>query len=216
MTTRDLAIRGLVIGALLAVAPVAVHAQPSDGHVAEDLLGRIVAPIESALQQSSAAGVVMRRPPGTDGSDLELLQDRIGNFLHERGYHVWTVGAQADAPDEGVVLDFVVEAAGFDYPSERTGFLGLGQKKVLRRGALGIRGRLEDPADGRWLWRGSPRFVAEHWVDADRSEELAADRPDWMSGAPLETLEDDSRWWERGLMAGLLAAVVVLYADGTQ
>jgi hypothetical protein len=216
MTIRDLALRGLLTGTILLVGAGVAAAQPSDGHVAEHLLGQLMEPIESALEASSAPGVVMRRPAGSADTGLEPLQDRIGNFLHERGYHVWTVDDQADLPEEGVVLDFEVEAAGVDYPGERSGFLGLGQKKVLRRAALGVRGRLQDPDSGRWLWRGAPRFVAEHWVDADRAEELATDRPEWMDGTPLETLEDDSRWWERGIMAGLLAAVVVLYADGTQ
>ena len=216
MTIRDLALRGLVMGTILLAGASVAGAQPSDGHVAEHLFGQLMEPIESALRESSAAGVVMRRPAGSAAAGVEPLQDRIGNFLHERGYHVWTVEDPADLPEEGLVLDFEVEAAGVDYPGERSGFLGLGSKKVLRRAALGVRGRLEDPDSGRWLWRGAPRFVAEHWVDAERAEELASDRPDWMSGTPLEAPEDESRWWERGVMAGLLAAVVVLYADGTQ
>lgn len=190
-------------------------AQSTDGEVADDLLLSIVTPLEAALAEAGATGITMVRGARRQ-AELVSLQDEIGNFLYERGYEVHTVPTREDAPPDVPLLDFRVASAGFDYPARRTGFLGLGHPRVLRRGALGITGSLEDPRDGRWLWRGAPLRVAEEWVQARQVEPLAADRPLWMTDKPLVRPEGRSPWWERSLMAGLLAGVVILYADGTQ
>ena len=188
---------------------------PSDGHVSEELLGQALGPITAALAEAGAVGIVMRRPVGSQPA-IEALQDRIGNLLDERGYQIWTVPARADLPEDALLLDLEVVAAGFDYPARRTGFLGLGPTRVLRRGALGLSGRLEDPTDGRWLWSGSPRLVREDWITDDSMGELRADRPLWMSAKPLPEVDRGTVWWERGIVAGLMAGVIILYTDGTR
>ena len=205
----------ILCGLLLAVA-LPAGAQPSDGQVADDLFRSLVGPLEEALAEAGARGIAMRRAAGAQRAALESLQDEIGNFLLDRGYDVHTVPAQAALPDDVPLLEFEVVAGGFDYPIRRRGFLGLQSPRVLRRSALGIEGRLQDPRDGRWLWQGAPLLVAEDWVTAKEVEPLAADRPLWMTENPLVRPEGRSPWWERSLMAGLLAGVVILYADGTQ
>lgn len=206
-----------VLSLVWSTAPAA--AQSTDGEVAENLFHELVLPVEAALAEAGATGITMRAPASTSTKLVSLLgpiQERIGNFLYERGYDVHTLEAGAEAPDDIPLFEFEVDAAGFDYPSKRAGFLGLGSETWLRRGALGIRGRIQDPRNGQWLWTGSPRLVKETWVPASDVEALAEDRPAWMSERPLVRPEGRSVWWERSLMAGLIAGVVILYADGTQ
>lgn len=207
----------LTIAWMVASAPSAVRAQEplTEGAITRKLVGAVLEPVIGALQASGGvAGVVIRKSPGA--ATGTTVQEEIGNFLFDRGYEVFTLDPQMGVPEGAVVLDLVVKVAGFDYPRERGGFLGLGSSRVLRRGALGLSGRLEDPADGRWLWRGSPQVQYEDWIEKREQQKLAADRPAWMMAKPLPTAKPQVNWWERGLVAGLLTGVVVLYLDGAQ
>lgn len=207
----------LTVAWVFASAPIAARAQAplTEGAITRELVGAVLEPVIGALQASGGvAGVVIRKSPGL--APGTTVQEEIGNFLFDRGYEVFVLDPQMEVPEGAVVLDLVVKVAGFDYPRERGGFLGLGGNRVLRRGALGLSGRLEDPADGRWLWRGSPQVQYEDWVAKREQQELAADRPPWMMAKPLPTAEPHVNWWERGLVAGLLTGVVVLYLDGAQ
>lgn len=211
----------LAICALTAVlaVPVSSSGQATDGQVSEELFERLIGPVEAALAETGARGVAMRAPAANNKNLtalMEPIQDRIGNFLFQRGYEVKTVAARGALPEDLPFFDFEVDAAGFDYPSQRSGFLGLGREKWLRRAALGIRGRIEDPRDGRWLWQGEPRLVIEDWIASSDVETLAEDRPLWMAEKPLIRPTGRSPWWERSIMAGLLVGVVILYTDGTQ
>lgn len=206
----------VVITASLAwsVSPSAADV-PTDGVVARELLGDLLVPVLEALEAGAGHDrVAIRKPAGLPAA--ALLHEEVGNFLHERGYEVFVLDSQMEVPEGAVVLDFEVRTAGFDYPRERGGFLGLGRSRTLRRGALGLSGRLEDPASGRWLWRGSPLVQREDWIFKVQSKGLSSDRPAWITGAPPPQLDSDHNWWERGLVAGLLAGVVILYFDGAQ
>lgn len=205
--------------ALVTVLSGAARAQSTDGAVAEDLFRALMLPIEAALADAGAEGIVMVEPPANSKPLTALMgpiQERIGNFLYERGYEVHTVPLRGTRPEGVPVFDFEIDAAGFDYPSRRAGLLGLGKEKWLRRAAFGLQGRIEDPVSGHWLWKGAPRYVVEEWVSTGDVEDLADDRPAWMSERPLVVPEGRSPWWERSMMAGLLAGVVILYVDGTQ
>ena len=206
----------LLCGSLLASSGGArAEVIATDGAVADTLLTRMMDPVLRALQEApEATGVAIRLPAGP--ARKGDLHDEVGNFLYERGYEIWTLEAGREAPEGSLLLDFEVQAAGVDYPREKGGFLGFGESRILRRAALGVTGRLEDPDDGRWLWRGAPLVQHEQWVPRSRREALAGDRPAWIAGTPLPAIDDGGHWWERGLVAGLLAGVVVLYFDGTQ
>lgn len=222
MNTVENTVMTTILAALLAVTaslvrpvPLSAAEVPTDGVVARELLGHLLEPVLDALEADAAHDrVAIRKPAGLAAGGL--LHEEVGNFLHERGYEVFVLDPQMDVPEGAVVLDFEVRTAGFDYPRERGGFLGLGRSRTLRRGALGLSGRLEVPGSGRWLWRGSPLVQHEDWIFKVQTKALSADRPAWITGAPLPQLDSDPNWWERGLVAGLLAGVVVLYLDGAQ
>lgn len=201
------------------LATVASHAAGqaplTEGAVTRELVTDVLRPVLEALQERpGVAGVAIRQMPGAPAGTT--LHEAVGNFLHERGYEVFTLAPQATPPEGALVLDLEVRIAGFDYPEARGGFLGLGAGRVLRRGALGVSGRLEDSSDGRWLWRGSPQAHHEDWIQQKQQTALASDRPPWMAARPLSTGRPRSGWWERGVVAGLLAGVIVLYLDGAQ
>ena len=213
--TLSLAVMALAVLACFPCASARAGESPTDGAVARAMLGHLLEPVLEVLaDHPGSERIAIRKPAGMPAA--ALLHEEVGNFLYDRGYEVFVLDATMEVPEGALLLDFERKSAGIDYPREKGGFLGLGRSRTLRRGALGVSGRLEDPADGRWLWRGSPQVQHEDWIWKAQTKQLAADRPSWITGAPLASLQSEKNWWERGLVAGLLTGVVVLYLDGAR
>jgi hypothetical protein len=202
---------------LLAVAPVAAEEVrwTSDGETAELVLREVLRPIDQAAR-ANGAELLALRVVDAEGADksLEELSEAIGNFFWDAGYEVQLLEARTEIEAGAWRLDLTVDAASVDTPDRRGSFLGLGQERVLRRAVLSVRGRLEDPESGRWYWKGAPSLQIERWVPADMDLEMSVDRPQWAGAVPSPLPDRGSAWWEKSLVAGLLAGVVTLYFNG--
>lgn len=187
----------------------------SDGRVGRLVLQEVLSPIEDAAR-SSGAQLISLRVVDDNGSDrnLSALTDAIGNFFWDAGYEIQVRGPRTEVEEGAWTLDLTVRAAAVDSPRRRGSFLGLGQGKVLRRALVSLSGRLEDSRSGRWVWKGSPTVSKEAWIDADEDLRLSADRPQWAGAVPSPMAPSGASWWEKSVVAGLLAGVVTLYFSG--
>ncbi len=144
------------------------------------------------------------------------LADAVGNFFYDHGYTVFVPDA-GDSLGAGVWrFEMDVLAARIGEVRRGTGAFGLGRSQSLRQLEFGYRGRIVESATGRWVWRGVPQLRREHWAPTRRLESLDEDRPSWLGQPPQTASVEESRWWEKGMVAGLLAGVIVLYFDGTR
>jgi hypothetical protein len=214
-------VRGIVVGLAFGLCvslgsnlALADASPPSNGELAREMLAEILAPILERAEAEARGAEVALLPRGAALAEAEEFTRVVGIAFDERGFRIRTLASGDPLPESGLLLDFQLDRASFDYPERREGFLSIGGSQTLRRAALGFTGRLEDSELGRWLWRGSPEIRRQDWVATDLLPTLRSDEPAWMRGTAIPPESRGSRWWERAMVVGLLTGVVVLYFSG--
>ena len=92
--------------------------------------------------------------------------------------------------------------------------MGVGQARVQRRVALGAHMRLSDPTAGRLILNAEPVRVQRDWMSFSEAYGHASDRPDWMGATAIRDMRERNPWWQRTLVAGIVAGVAVIYFSG--
>lgn len=201
----------LLLSMLVGAGP-ALAGSPSTDEVVETVLDRVLGPIEEAAASQGVDRIVLVDEPGA--MQIHNLGEVLATRFRDAGWEVYLPEPGAEAPADALRLVYQVDEVGVEFPRRWRGFLGIRGQKTARSVRLGLTAELVDGRTGRWIWRGSPRAHAEDWVSAPESIDDDHAFYGQRAEAPEELPPTEAGRFEKGLVAGLLGGVLLLYFSG--
>ena len=212
----SMALLGLALLLGFASSARAEQRRPSDTAIGQRLLSEALAPVLEAAEASTYSGIAIR----VDGSASQgaILADVVADFLLDRGYDVWVLDRSDESPAESVLLELSPEDVSLEYPEQRRTFFGLGSRKSRRSASVVLDATLSHELSGQRFFSGLAQARYSDWVSEDDIEETkpesifaggssASDRAKATTSAPVG-------WLEKGIVAGMLGGVVIIYFSG--
>jgi hypothetical protein len=203
---------GVLLLILLGFAPSVNAAPPTTDEAVDLVLDRVLGPIEEAASDQAERAIAIRELPGP--VPVHNLADEIAGRFFDHGWDVYVLAPGDSVQPGALLLEYRVEEVAIRFPRRWRGFLGIRGQRTSRSLRLGLSAELKDADSGRWIWRGAPRARHEDWVSA--AEAIGKDHR--FFGASTDTANPippvGTGWYERGLVAGLLGGVLILYFSG--
>ena len=214
MTRRVVLISTLLL--VLASVVGSSAAQPSEDELGRRFLAHLLTPaFEAAEELGWTGGWAIRLPRA--GSAGAQLGGPIAEFLHRRGLTTFVLTGREEPDEEVLLLEVTVEELSLEYGDPKRAFLGLGAARVDRKAVMVVDLSLTDYQSGRLLYEGRRERRYADSIPAELQPSRAADG--FFAGASAGNEASNLRpkgpsWIERGVAAGLLGGVVILYFSG--